>query len=255
MQSLLLRKKEKSGWANTLAVWIYGGYAWTIFGLAVIVFGGLSILLCHPTLGRRVARRGARLVFHLAGLPISVSGTSRLPEEAHVIVVNHASFLDGIALIALLPEAPGYAFVVRQQFRSQALLYPLLKSLGTLVLHRVGVEPTIPDVDRMVALLRSGERLVVFPEGGFRPEPGLQAFHSGAFVAATSAGVPVVPAALHGTREALPAGTWLPRCIPIRLEIGSVLYPVDGDWESVVRMTSLAQTAVSTMLNEESGGR
>lgn len=254
MQGLLLQKNGKVRVASSIAARVYGGYVWSVFTLIVLAFGSLSILIHRPAFGRRIARRGARLLFYLARIRIAVKGVERLPAEPHVLVLNHASFLDGIALIALLPAAPGYTFAVRQEFRSQALLYPLLKSVGMLVLHRFGVKPAVSDVARMASFLKGGERLIVFPEGGFRPEPGLQSFHSGAFAAAAEAGVPVVTAALFGARRALPPGTWVPRHVPIYLRIGDVLYPDDDSRESVAKMTSQAQAAISSMLSDTSLG-
>jgi 1-acyl-sn-glycerol-3-phosphate acyltransferase len=61
-------------------------------------------------------------------------------------------------------------------------------------------------------------------------------FHLGAFLAAASAGVPIVPVSLRGTRDVLPADQWWPRRGAIEVDIGAPLMPTaraDGDLFSV----------------------
>jgi 1-acyl-sn-glycerol-3-phosphate acyltransferase len=201
---------------------LYGAYAWLLFASVLLLAGGLILLLRRPASRRSVARIACRLLFRGARMPLCATGLDKLPSRSHVLLVNHGSFLDALVLLALLPCNPGYSFVVRQQFASQRLLCPLLRALGTLVLGPPG---TGHGTKALSAALRRGTRLVVFPEGGFGPEPGLRPFHSGALVAASQANVPIAIAGLRGVRRALPGRSWLPRRTAIELEIGPVLQP------------------------------
>jgi 1-acyl-sn-glycerol-3-phosphate acyltransferase len=231
-------------WIRLVGRWCYGCYAWLVFALILLLFGSLVALLRRPRHGRPIARAGMRTLFHLTGLPLSSRGTERLPSTPHILLVNHTSFLDGLALTALLPARPGYAFVVRQQYASQRLLCPLLRRLGTIVLRRPHIH-TAANVRRLRAALRCGTNLIVFPEGRFVPEAGLKSFHSGAFVAAVAENAPIVVAGLRGTRQALRLGTWLPHRVPIDLEIGPVLMP---DTEGTDRELKLREAAHEAML-------
>lgn len=208
-----------------VAAWLFGMYAWLLFSFALLGCGTLILLLRKPARTRPLARAGLRMVFRLAGMPLSASGLERLPSTQHVLMVNHASFLDGLALLALLPAHPGYAFVVRQQFRSQRLLCPLLRSLGTVVLTPTGAGSGAGNAALIRRALLHGVNLVIFPEAGFVAQPGLRRFHSGAFRVAMKHRVLLVPAGLHGTRKALPVHRWFPQRAAISLAIGSPLYP------------------------------
>jgi 1-acyl-sn-glycerol-3-phosphate acyltransferase len=231
--------------------WLYGCYVWCMFLPVVLVCGALSILLRRPTQGRRIAHYGCRLLFKLAGIPLSVAGLDHLPLKPHVLLANHTSFLDPLVLLALLPTTPGYAFTTRQEFRIQSLLCPLLKSVGVVVLASPGEHSGPPNIERMAAILRLGRNLVVFPEGGFRPEPGVQEFHSGAFVAAARARAPLFCAGLRGTRDALRLGTWMPRRIPIHLVIGPVLtVPENADPTTMKQVIDAARDAIATLSDE-----
>jgi 1-acyl-sn-glycerol-3-phosphate acyltransferase len=212
-----------AGAAGRVGAWLYGAYFWLLLGMLLVFCSGVIPLLRKPVRGRPLARAATRLLFRLAGMPLSASGLERLPDEPHILLVNHTSFLDGIALSALLPARPGYAFVVRQQFPIQRLLCPLLRGLGAVVLAPAGAGSHAGNAFRIAHALRNGRNLLVFPEAGFVPEAGLRRFHSGAFVAAARAGAPLALAGLRGARLALRPRTWLPRRAAIRLEIGPVL--------------------------------
>lgn len=233
-----------------IASWLYGAYTWALFIVILVICGGIIAILHRPATGRRVARAGARLLLRLTAMPVTVHGLKRLPRQPHILVVNHSSFLDGIVLTALLPAAPGYAFVVRQQFNRQHWFCSLLHGLGTVVLNRDNAQAHAgTNIDKLVSALEHEENLLLFPEGGYGPESGLRDFHSGAFVAAAKAKVPVVIAALSGTREALRSRTWLPRRVPMTLEIGATVSPNTIEPDNIANLTVQARDAMLKLLS------
>lgn len=232
------------------------GYA--ILGLVAIViaaqilFSGLGV---RTTWARPLARVLVRACLRVAGISVTAHGLEHLPPAPHVLLLNHNSFADPVALIAMLPARPGYAFVTRRQFRSQWLLWPLVHGMGTLVLnHAAG------SYEQNVSLIREhlakGDSLVVFPEGRIPREPGLLKFHSGVFLAAMQAGVPVVPACLFGTRAVLPLGSWLPRRAAISLCVG-VPIPAghkrrnEGDAFAALQLQRAARAEIVRMLQAQ----
>ena len=235
-----------------LAAWSYGCYAWLVFGLILLVFGSLIIMAGRPALARPLARIATRIMFFLANIPLSVHGLNRLPGQPHILLVNHTSFIDGLVLSALLPPRPGYAFTVRQQYRSQALLWPLLKALGVIVFRHGDPLHHSSNLALLPAALKHGENLVVFPEGGIAPQAGLQPFHSGAFIVAATEKTPLVIAGLEGTRESLRLGTWRPRRVAITLKIGAVLMPGAIAAQSPQQLIDTAREAMQSLTGEDS---
>jgi 1-acyl-sn-glycerol-3-phosphate acyltransferase len=228
----------------------YGVYAWLLFTLMTAAFGGCIVLLRLPAAGRRIARTGARLLFRLAGVELSAAGLDMLPGRPHVLVVNHTSYLDAILLTALLPAAPGYAFVAKQEFAGRPGMGNMLQGLGTVFIERYDASRSEEGVARMAAALRRGESLLVVPEGTFRRQAGLQAFQTGAFAAASQAGVPVVVAAVGGARGALRSGTFLPARHPLQVRIGETLMPSGADWSAAVRLRNAARATLLPLTGE-----
>ena len=245
----LLAPAENLG--RRIASLAYGYYTWAMFAVLLLMFGALALSAGRVQRARRLARFFSRWMFRLAGMPVSARGLEHLPAEPHVLLANHTSFLDAILLSALLPSTPGYAFVTRRQFALQNLLWPFLRSVDTLILKPHGVLPHGGNVERMRSALQQGENLIVFPEGTFGPEPGLKAFHSGIFIAAAKARVPLVVVGLHGAREALRQGTWMPKRLPLALEIGTTLKP-DGEDANAIHSLMLAARKEMMELTGES---
>lgn len=236
-----------------LAMRLYACYAWTVFVVLLLMFGVLIVFVQKRGPCRQLARLASRAMFRLCGVPQTVTGLSTLPSSSHVLVVNHTSFIDGLALSAMLPASPGYVFVVRRQYRSQTLLWPLLAPLGTVVLHE-GHGGSETNIGRLRAALRRGDNLIIFPEGRIRPSPGVDPLHSGAFVAAGQEGAPVVVAGLQGTRAALGLHRWMPRRVPVALRIGLVLLPTESGFDLECALQT-AHDAMAALAGEAQGVR
>src|SRR5262249_50883180 len=72
-------------------------------------------------------------------------------------------------------------------------------------------EQDSPAIRRALRILRQGEPLVIFPEGGRSPDGRLQAFRPRAFPIALATRAPVIPVTISGALEAWRAGRRGPR--------------------------------------------
>jgi 1-acyl-sn-glycerol-3-phosphate acyltransferase len=194
----------------------YGLYAWSVF----IALGALSlpVLLLTPSLRHRRATVSAlaRLVLRLIGMRVLTRGLERILPPC-VVVANHASYLDGVVLVAVLP--PNFSFVIKREMSAVPLAGTLLRRIGAEFIERRDRLSGARDTRRLLRLAATGQALVFFPEGTFVAEIGLLRFHIGAFVAAARANLPVIPVALRGTRACLPADRLLPQPGLIEVEV------------------------------------
>ena len=223
---------------------------WMLLTFLAAGVSALALLVVLPGVGRRraAARAASRTFLRFAGIPLIVRFPERLPQGQCVVVCNHASYLDGIVLTAALP--PRFGFVIKREMASVPLAGAVLRRLGSEFVERFDRRRGARDTRRVLRNARQGHALVFFPEGTFTPRPGLMKFHIGAFVAATRAGCPVVPAVLRGTRRALPPGG-LPCPGPIEMEILAPIAPgpVNSD-HSAPELRDRARTAILAVLGE-----
>ena len=192
-------------------------------------------------------RRAARQRSHcpIAGLPLTVRFAERLPAGQCVVVCNHASYLDGIVLTAVLPAR--FAFVIKREMAAVPLAGALLRRLGSEFVERFDRARGTRDARRVLRNAIQGHSLVFFPEGTFTRTPGLLKFHTGAFATATRAGCPLVPAVLRGTRRALTPGRPLPLPGLIEMQILPAL-TARGDLPADHAVSELRERARAAML-------
>lgn len=208
----------------------FGLRASVLFWLLAPTFWLLSVAMPTPALAWRAARIGARALLRGAGVPLAVRGLEHLPpaDRSAVLVCNHASYLDGLVLVAALPRP--CAFVAKHELEGQFVAGLFLRRLGALFVERVDRRRSVEDAQQLAAAVRQGRSLLVFPEGTFGREPGVLPFHLGAFLAAVDAGAPVVPLALRGTREVLSFPHWWPWRGALAVEVAPPLdEPVADD--------------------------
>jgi 1-acyl-sn-glycerol-3-phosphate acyltransferase len=194
-------------------------------------------------------RQGARLLFRLARIPLSVEGAEQLPQgQACVIVSNHASYLDGVMLVVALPIE--FAFVAKAELDRQFISRWFLRHIGALFVERFDQQRGVADARLTVQAVQAGRSLVFFPEGTFTRMPGLLPFHMGAFVAAAEAGVPLVQVTIRGTRSLLRAGSWFPRRGAVRVSVAAPILPEGSDWAAAMKLRAAARAALLTHLGE-----
>lgn len=222
---------------TALASRLYAGYAWSVtVVIAITAWFGVLLL---PRLQWRwgFLRQLLRLLARITATPLTIEGVELLPPERQpcIYAANHASYLDALALIALLPRQ--CAFVAKVELAAHWYIRLPLQRIGTEFVARFETERSIADSRAMVSVAVSGNSLLFFPEGGFSRVTGVKPFHLGAFVVACEAGLPVVPLAIRGTRSILRAESWFPRRGAITVVVGESLSPGNGErWAEAVRL-------------------
>ncbi len=191
----------------------------------------------------------ARLLFRLARVPLQVEGITRLPQnKAYVLVANHSSYLDGIALVACLPHA--VAFIAKEELGQKPIPRIFLQRIGALFVERFDRQQSVADARRTEQKLRRGSSLFYFPEGTLRRAPGLLPFHMGAFVAATETDTPVVPLTIKGTRSILRDTSWFPHRGRIIIQVSNPIAPHGSDWAAAVKLRDAARSEILHQLEE-----
>jgi acyl carrier protein len=222
----------------------FGCYCW----LVLLVFAApvllLTVLARDPQRAWRLNHEAASRALRLLRLPMTVTRESPAALAIpHIIVANHASYADGIVICAAL-EQP-HRFVAKAQLTRPPVLGRYLRALRTVFIERLA-QRSPAEVGRVRDALGGGDSLIVFPEGTFTAARGLAAFHLGAFEAAVTARIPVIPLAICGTRMLLGDGRWLPRRSRLRLVAGAALLAREGEepFAAAVRLRDAARAHI-----------
>lgn len=153
---------------------------------------------CRP--GVWAAARGLFRIRFVGAEHVSMTGPV-------VITPNHVSFMDPI--LVTIPIHRTLHYMALEPFFRIRGLGALMRWARAFPVQEGEVDS--PAVRRALRVLRQGEPLVIFPEGGRSPDGRLQAFRPGAFRLALATGAPVVPVTIAGAFEAWPTGRRLPR--------------------------------------------
>ncbi len=218
--------------------------AWCVVLLAVVGGFLLAVVAVVPRRAwrRRAVRVAARSLLRLSGTTLDVAGTWPAgPGGRCVVVANHASWLDALVLAAWLP--PDVTFVAGEVFRRQRVAGYLMHRIGVEFVEGADPGQGVSATERLVEVA-AGSSVVIFPEGGLSREPGLRAFHMGAFVVAVDRGLPVFPLALTGTRAMLRPGHRMMRRGRVGLVVGDRLEPPGPGWPGAVALRRLARGVV-----------
>ncbi|HEY9899790.1 MAG TPA: AMP-binding protein [Pantanalinema sp.] len=227
--------------SSDFASGLYSLYAWGVFGL-VAVPAWIMIALA-PGSSRRCLRVASRLLLRLTGIPLVVRGLEHLEGCGPcVLVANHASYLDGLALEACLPVAPRY--VAHARFRARFFARLFLQRIGAIFVAAKGQARGLEETEEAARTLRLGEPVCFFPEGTFIRTPGLQPFRMGAFTAAAETGCAVVPIALRGTRHILRAHSRFLRRGGILVTIGPPIRPKGQGWAAALALRDAAYAEI-----------
>jgi len=174
-----------------------------------------------PLLYQLIRGSCAPLLRSLFGL--EVSGLDRLPAEGpFILAANHHNYLDGVVLGVAVPRPISF-LVMPRVFHASPLHPSFHRRIGSIPISLERPDPGA--MKRTLRVLGDGGIVGIFPEGPFSREGRLVPGQPGVAMMAMRAGVPVVPAAISGTYEAL-AGRrfYIPRGRRLAVRFGHPLY-------------------------------
>ncbi|MBT9489557.1 MAG: 1-acyl-sn-glycerol-3-phosphate acyltransferase [Rubrivivax sp.] len=172
------------------AVWRLARAVWHgLHGVAIVLLRFPSLPLAARR--ARIAWWSAKML-RMLGLQLQVSGTFK--PGAKLIVANHVSWLDIMAIHAVCPEA---RFVSKADVQTWPLVNRLVDSAQTLYIQRENRRDALRVVHQMADALKAGDTVAVFPEGTTGPGPELLPFHANLLQAAIATGTPVQPVVLR----------------------------------------------------------
>lgn len=143
----------------------------------------------------------------VSGFGIRYYGQTNIPREGGFLLVsNHQSHLDPPAVGAGVWRQMN--FVARKTLFDNRVFGWIIRNIRALPIDRDGLG--LGGLKEALRRLKSGEPMVLFPEGTRSPTGEIQPFLPGFTALAIRGKVPVVPAAIDGAFDAWPKGRSFP---------------------------------------------
>ncbi len=209
-----------------LASILYGTVALAVFGVLLVVASLLTLIVPGLSLRRRLIRVFARLSLKVLGLRIVVRGADHLPDASCIVVANHASYLDGVILKAVLP--PRFTFVIKREAAQLPLAGLILRRIGAEFVDRASHGGRQATRDAWCDVQKPVIRWCSFQRARLPRNPVCGAFTSAHSSRRRRANQPLVPIVIRGTRRSMPSGAIIPRAGRIEVDILEPLIPSDS---------------------------
>ncbi|WP_377844809.1 acyl-[ACP]--phospholipid O-acyltransferase [Bosea sp. UC22_33] len=125
---------------------------------------------------------------------VEVTGRENIAKAGNnaIIALNHVSFLDAALALSILDKEP--VFAIDHGIAQRWWVKPFLK-----LTRAMPLDPSRPLATRsLINAVKSGESLVIFPEGRLTVTGSLMKVYDGVGMIAEKSGVPIVPVRIEG---------------------------------------------------------
>lgn len=164
------------------------------------------------------ARFWGRLGITMAGITMTVVGEEHLPDGPIIVMSNHASNFDILAMQGYFPRQ--LSWIAKKELFSIPVFGWSMRRGGYIPLDRGDGRKALKSMDEAASQIRSGTSVILFPEGTRTRDGQLLPFKRGGFLLAVKAGVPVVPVSIVGSFAINPGGSLglnLGRAVQLRI--------------------------------------
>jgi len=135
---------------------------------------------------------------------LSIRWGTSLPDRNVIVIANHCSNLDPVVMGAVFPRR--VRFLGKSELFEPFLFGSMVRALGVVPVDKQDSQSAGTALKAFLRLLKEGENVLLFPEGGRSLDGKLKPLEGGAALIAMKSGAPIVPAFVSGTFEAMPPG-------------------------------------------------
>lgn len=149
-------------------------------------------------------------------------GVENIPKDGPVVLCpNHLSFIDSFLVPVMIPRR--VVFLGKSDYFDKWYTRWFYSGVGVIPVRREGGTAGEASLRAGVEQLSKGMVVGVYPEGTRSPDGRLYRGKTGPARMALRAHCPIVPVAVFGTNEALPAGKYIPKRRRIGVRYGKPL--------------------------------
>jgi 1-acyl-sn-glycerol-3-phosphate acyltransferase len=198
-----------------------------------------------------LARLWARAVLRSAGVRLEVRSRAALqPDRPYVFMANHLSTVDIWAVLVAIPVS--FRFIAKKQLGAVPFFGWAMRAGRFIFIDRQNAVAARRSIEEAARRIRSGQSVVIFPEGTRSRDGRLASFKKGGFHLALTSGVDIVPVAIRGSDRAMAPGKLLIRCGPVSLEMDDPIPTAGLKPEDRDALVERVRGRIAAMLHEGS---
>lgn len=190
----------------TVRGFFFGLYFYGLTSFVVIAY--LPLLLMSEALFQHFAAFWCRAALFglrvIAGVKWRFEGTENLPDEPFILACKHQSTWETLSIYVYFGSP---AFVLKKELTEIPFFGWYLGKAGHISVNRTaGASALRGMIEDTRRVLRTGRKIIIFPEGTRTPPHATTRYHPGVVALYRDTGYPLVPAALN-------SGLFWPRSI------------------------------------------
>ncbi|UEQ74781.1 MMPL family transporter [Chryseobacterium arthrosphaerae] len=206
----------------TLRLFLSAVFSFLYYGLGGMIFSAFGSLFIKKTKGRTLDIIKLILARFLTSVLYSnpfvrkrvIRNTAEDFSKPAVIIANHTSFLDTLAIAMATHKI---IYLVNDWVYQSPVFGKLVRALGFYPVSQ-GIEN---GMEKLKEKIDQGYSLVVFPEAERSYTNDVKRFHKGAFYLAEQFNLDVLPLYIHGNSEVLPKGDFIIYDGSITVKVGN----------------------------------
>ncbi|NIF07663.1 MMPL family transporter [Chryseobacterium sp. Tr-659] len=220
---LLITNRAKKGLSPiTFRMFFQSVFSFLYYGLGGLIFSAFGSFFVKNSKGRTLDIIKLILAKFLTSVLYSnpfvkkrvIKNTAEDFSKPAVIIANHTSFLDTLAIAMATHKI---IYLVNDWVYQSPVFGKLVRALGFYPVSQ-GIEN---GMDKLKEKIEQGYSLVVFPEAERSYTNDVKRFHKGAFYLAEQFGLDILPLYIHGNSEVLPKGDFIIYDGSITVKVGN----------------------------------
>ncbi|WP_343687672.1 MMPL family transporter [Chryseobacterium gleum] len=220
---LLITNRAKKGLSPiTFRLFIWSVFSFLYYGIGGLLFSAFGSFFVKNSKGNTLNIIKIILARFLTSVlysnPFVKKKVIKNPSEDFskpaVIIANHTSFLDTLAIAMTTHKI---IYLVNDWVYQSPIFGKLVRALGFYPVSQ-GIEN---GMEKLKEKVEQGYSLVVFPEAERSYTNDIKRFHKGAFYLAEQFGLDILPIYIHGNSEVLPKGDFIIYDGSITVKVGS----------------------------------
>lgn len=188
-------------------VWFYISLVLSLFITGLLIplwhfLGLISLTNAQRKLSHYTSYYWARFLIAMAGIKVRVSGLENVPKDGPVLFIsNHQSNFDIPVLLGCINKSKG--FLAKIELTKLPVIHSWMKKMDCVFIDRSDKRQSLKAIFKCIEVIKSGQSMVVFPEGTRSKGSAISQFKKGSLRIAEKVQIPIIPVVINGTYKSM----------------------------------------------------